>query len=419
MPSSVSNGDTVLYLTESSTDVSSAPITAVVRGDTTLTEGSTIQLMSNSNGISTSGNFTGKFAEGVTLTYEPVLTSDSNNVYLTLGEAKVEEQTRALNQPILDSVSVLGRGTDRLLEWLPPEEFSQAAAEGSLDDIQSQQTSNQISAMYSGFEIFANVGGGNIKTKTGNGSYVKNKGGSMDLGISRAFKNSAGTLIVAPLLDYGKGKYDSYLNNGMHGSGDSKYVAGGVMLRQINNNGFYYEGSFRGGRAETNFASGDFKMGENKVGLGYKTSTPVFAGHVRIGKLLKMNKDNLLHVYGIYSHNHQNSMDTHLSTGEHYDFDSVDNGKFRLGYRLTSRVSPISQLYTGLAYQYEFTGKTSSTYRGYSTPSEEIKGSSGMLELGWQIKANRKIPWVLDINATGWIGQQKGFTATAKMKKAI
>ena len=239
----------------------------------------------------------------------------------------------------------------------------------------------------------------------------------MSLGIARSFRNSAGTLIFAPLFDYGKGSYDSYLANGIHGSGDSKYLAGGVLLRQINDSGFYYEGSFRGGRAETDFLSDNFKMSNNDVSIGYNASSPIFAGHVRVGHLLRMDKNNLLHVYGIYSHNHQNSMSTHLSTGEHYNFDSVDNGKFRLGYRLTSRVSNVSRLYSGLAYQYEFTGGTCASYKGYKTPSEEIKGSSGMLELGWQIKANRKVPWLLDLNVTGWVGQEQGVTATAKMKK--
>ena len=126
--------------------------------------------------------------------------------------------------------------------------------------------------------------------------------------------------VIAPVIDYGKTTYDSYLSDGTKGHGSSKYFLGGLLVRKMNKNGFYWEGSFRGGKADTE------------------------------------------HVYGVYSHTHVNGMNTKISTGERYSFDSVDNGTFMLGYRLTTRTSPISRLYTGLAFQYEFNGSTSATW---------------------------------------------------------
>lgn len=132
-----------------------------------------------------------------------------------------------------------------------------------------------------------------------------------------------------------------------------------------------------------------------------------------------MNKNNLLHVYGIYAHNHINGISANLSSGETYDFDSSDSGKFRIGYRLTTRVSGFSKLYTGLAFQYEFNGGTSAKYKNYSTAESEVKGASGMLELGWQLHANKKSAWVVDFNVTGWTGLQKGLIGSAKIKKSF
>jgi len=41
----------------------------------------------------------------------------------------------------------------------------------------------------------------------------------------------------------------------------------------------------------------------------------------------------------------------------------------------------------GLAYQYAFNGNAKVTYNpGGTTPNPGVKGSSGMLELGWQMK---------------------------------
>ena len=417
LPSYTSANNTALTLTDGSTDISNSAITAVVYGGTTLTTGDTVNLISNSNGLNTSGvSFDSRFAEGVTVTYDSNISSTDNSLVLTIGEPIIEEQTRALSQGVLNATGVIARGTERIIDWLPPEEFSDTASEENSDE----QASSIAAAINNSFGMFTNMDGSKLKTKTGNGSYIDSNGGGIDMGLARALETQAGdTFIFAPIFDYGKSDYDNYLSNGTHGSGSSKYIAGGIIGRKMLKNGFYYEGSFRGGKAETVFSSDDFMMGTHRVNVGYEASAPVFAGHVRLGKLFRMGKNNLMHVYGIYSHSHINDMDTTLSTGEHYNFDAVDSGKFRLGYRLTTRTSKISRLYTGIAYQYEFNGSTHGNYRTYSTPEAEIKGSSGMLELGWQIKPTKKVHWMVDINVTGWAGVQQGITATAKLKKSF
>ena len=114
-------------------------------------------------------------------------------------------------------------------------------------------------------------------------------------------------------------------------------------------------------------------------------------------------------------------MGADLSSGEHYNFSSADSGRFRIGYRMTTRTSKISRIYTGLAYQYEHASGITAKYlaKDLSTASAGNSGSSGMLELGWQIKPLKNNPWMVDINATGWIGHQRGVTAFAKVQKAF
>ena len=112
-------------------------------------------------------------------------------------------------------------------------------------------------------------------------------------------------------------------------------------------------------------------------------------------------------------------MDSDLSSGEHVDFSSVHAQKIRIGYRFTTRTSAVSRVYTGLAYQYESTSGATATALDYNKHSDGSKGSSGMLELGWQIKPNTNNPWLLDINATGWIGYNRGFNAMMRMQRSI
>ena len=184
-------------------------------------------------------------------------------------------------------------------------------------------------------------------------------------------------------------------------------------------NGFYYETSFRAGKVKTDFASSNIDKTGAFGNVTYDTSATALSGHLKLGKAFRLNKNNLLDVYGIYSHAHQGGMSANLSSGEHYNFSSANSGRFRIGYRMTTRTSKISKIYTGLAYQYEHASGITATYKDYETPSAGESGSSGMLELGWIIKPLKVSPWAIDINATGWIGHQRGVTAMAKIQKAF
>lgn len=275
-----------------------------------------------------------------------------------------------------------------------------------------------------GFEIFAHSGYGHLKTKTGKNSFVRTNNGNYDLGFARSLDMKEGTFVWAPIIEHSAGHYDAVLSDGRKGYGSAKYAAGGLIFRQINNSGFYFEGSARFGRSENDFISDHFKDAKgNFVRATYHTSAPIFAGHVRIGKALRLNKNNLLDVYGIYAYARQGGMNTELSTGDPYEFSSVSSSRVRVGYRLTTRTSKISRIYTGLAYQYESNSdaeaKTWDAEGAAWSLNAGSKGSSGMLELGWQIKPNKSNPWLLDINATGWVGHQKGATAMAKIQKSF
>lgn len=413
LPSTTQNGDTALTLTEGSTDISNRTINAVVAGGTDLKTGDKITLLANGNGLNTSGaTMNSRFAEGVTLTYDTEMNATNNGVELTLGDARVEDQTRALNQGAIVASGEISNSTARIMDSIRVEDFDPT-------DEESKESSN-LTMISNSWGIFADMNGGRIKTKTGSGSYIQGKNRGFNMGLARMLGTpDSAPFVIAPVFDYGKSTYDSYLSDGTHGHGSAKYFLGGIFLRKMNKNGFYWEGSFRGGKADTNFYSHDFLRGSQRSSVGFDDSTPAFAGHVRIGKLKRLDKNNLMHVYGVYSHSHVNSMSTKLTTGEKYNFDSVDNGTFMLGYRLTTRTSKISQIYTGLAFQYQFNGSTSATYRGYTTPKAEIKGATGILELGWQIRPQKSHPWALDINFTGRIGLQKGITASAGVKKAF
>uniref|UniRef100_UPI0025EA1135 autotransporter domain-containing protein n=1 Tax=Anaerovibrio sp. TaxID=1872532 RepID=UPI0025EA1135 len=131
-----------------------------------------------------------------------------------------------------------------------------------------------------------------------------------------------------------------------------------------------------------------------------------YSMHLGLGKKIAVAHDNTMDLYGKLFYTHQNSAGTELSTGEHYDFGSVNSIRMRLGGRYTHKINELNKLYAGLAYEYEFKGDATATYQEFTTPSPSIKGGSGMLELGWQAKASKNLTVGLSMN--GWVGKKQG-----------
>ena len=423
LPENTTNGTKILTLTDTEgTDLSNTVLNVYADKAANIQIGDNVYLVTNNNGGLTLSNLTtsGKLSQGISLEYPmaltPVTDSDGKIVTMqaTFGAARASEQTKAINQGLVTNFQMANILNDKLVDWLPPIDFDE------LEDGQEGQDDPPAPPEViepKGYEIFMNIGYGKLKTKTGDNSEVETKGQNYDLGAARVLQQGSGPLYVAPIFQYGHGDYDTYLPNGIHGQGKSKFFMGGLIARKMNNNGFYYEGSFRAGKAKNDFSSNDFKLNGENVNVSYDTSTPVFAGHLKVGKNMRLNKNNLLDIYGIYFYTRQNGTGADLSTGEHYDFSASTSQRVKLGYRLTTRTSKISRIYTEMAYQYEKCSDISATYLNLSTPQAGDRGSSGMFQVGWLIKPSQKIPMMLDLNATAWVGHQSGVTAAIKFKR--
>ena len=411
----------MLTLTDSAgTNLSNVKINAgiVASGTNNLAVGDTINLLTNSNGLTTNSATTyGTLTEGVSTSYGVDVLQSGNSVVanVTKVPSTLNSQINILNVNPVPSIihNVIKNDT------LPGIDFD---FEDDGDEDGAKEMADVPNPNPPGWEIFADMGGGSLRTKTGGGSYVDTKTTNFDLGMARMIDNGgAGKLTFAPIIDYVHGNYDSYLSDGTHGNGSTKYTAGGGIFRNSWGSGFYLEGSFRIGKVKTDFASDNMDTSGLNQRVTYDASATAWAGHLKFGKNLRLNKNNLLDVYATYSHARQNSMGVHLSTGEHYNISAANNGRLKLGYRLTTRTSKISRVYMGMAYQYEHASGVTATYleRNLSTGNGGVSGSSGMLELGWLIKPLKNNPWALDIHATGWVGHQRGVTAMAKVSKSF
>ena len=88
----------------------------------------------------------------------------------------------------------------------------------------------------------------------------------------------------------------------------------------------------------------------------------------------------------------------------------------KVGCRLTSKVQN-GKIYYGIAYQYEGNAKIKAKQVGNENIFASGKGSSGVIELGYSISADKSKNLNLDFNASGIAGRQKGFMIQAQLVK--
>ena len=292
-----------------------------------------------------------------------------------------------------------------------------AAGGGDGDRIAQAASGSANRAHYTVYVPFAATGANSMRYHTG--SYVDSHGWNATLGFARALVRGNRTLTVGPLVEYGRSRYDSYLDDGIHGSGNTRYFGAGIMAREDLTNGVYYEGSLRAGRIHSDYDGLLHAGGDSTAALlstHYAVDSTYYAMHLGLGRVQKLSRDNSLDVYAKYFFSHEGCASSQLSTGETYDFDSVNSQRLRLGTRFSHQVNPRAAFYAGLALEYEFDAESRAAYKGMSTPSPSMKGASGMLELGWRMKPSAHSPLTIDIGASGWTGKQQGVTMNAQFQ---
>ena len=135
--------------------------------------------------------------------------------------------------------------------------------------------------------------------------------------------------------------------------------------------------------------------------------------------MAKINGKDTLDTYAKYFYSQQDGDKVRVkidgAADDQIEFDNVESQRLRLGARLTHQVNENSSLYGGVAYQAETKGEDRATYHGNETAAPSVKGSSVMMELGWQVKPGNG-PVSVDLGVTGWAGKQRGVIGNLGLK---
>lgn len=396
LPDTVQAGDVLLTVTGGSsneqTDLKGSSVNVGITGSApALKSGDNVTLLHNANGILADGTTVyGKMTQGVSLEYDfTTVLQNGDSLVTTIIKSGISDDTKSLVETQAAAAGFINSGADMLVS--------------SGITSMSKVTSAEDNA------IFGAMSGGSMRYDTG--SHADVKGYNFALGMGKAVANNAGRLTFGPFVEYGYGDYTSYLDNGVRGDGKTKYYGVGVLARQDDKSGVYYEGSLRYGRMDADYASND--LGTAGVYSSYDSSSAYYGAHLGIGKVTGLNDTTKADVYAKLLYTHQNGDSVTLQgegNGEVYDFDAVDSTRARVGARVSKAYSERGTGYVGLAYEYEFDGEARATVKGFSTPAPSIKGSSGLVELGYILQPQGVNDPTINIGLQGWGGKKQGFT---------
>ena len=331
-----------------------------------------------------------------------------NELVAEVAGIEVNDQTKSLVETRAATTAMINSAADLLTD----NGFRAAEEAISAQNLSAKVASVAANAVTNnGFQMWAAQGGSSMRLNSG--SYVDAKGWNLNLGFAKQKVAGRNTLTYGPMIEYGRGSYDSYLDNGTHGDGSMDYLGLGVMAKSKNESGLYVEGSLRAGRVKS-----DYSGNIDNTGITYDSSSTYYGIHLGVGQEKELKGGDTIDTYAKYFYSHQASDTVKISTGETYEFDAVDSHRIRIGARYTKKLSGGSAFYTGLAYEYEFGSEAGATFDGYSTPSPSLKGSTGILELGYRFAPqNERISY--GVNLMGMTGKRKGISGGVQINWAF
>ena len=448
LPAGTSNGATMLHLTDKAdTDMTNSKVTVRANGALNLYNNESVYLIKKDGGSLLTNATIDQDVDltvGVTAALKGTVENKDNNLVLNIagperpkssgssgssrsssGSSESSNTSSAENAECASSTSESSSSGSSSSASTPvvtinPDTKSAVetrAAQSNVVNMGSDYlvttTMAQVANADYGADGFASFGGssGSAHMRYKTGSHVDSRGTAFNAGIAKKNTNKSGTFTWGPFFETGHGDYDSYLDNGTHGSGSTSYTGGGIFARQEFASGLYVEGSLRTGKTKADYSSSD-------LGTGYSTNAPYFGAHLGVGRVLPMDGGSL-DIYGRYLYSRTGSDSVHLATGETYDFDAVDSHRLMLGTRYTREANQLSKWYAGAALLYEFGGEARAHYQGYSLASPSSAGTSVMLEGGWKYTPSANSPFELDLGATGWLGKQQGLMFHAGVNYAF
>jgi hypothetical protein len=323
---------------------------------------------------------------GQTVEYLISYDASGNSIEVTYLGERAHPVMKSLSEGIMASQAFLNRGSDFV------------AGEGIANAV--------FATADTGFSMFSSFAYGQSRYNTG--SHVDVKGLSLLLGGGYGVDVSFGRFTIAAFFELGDGEYDSYNDftayGTVKGKGDVNYAGGGILARvdfgQSDSGSTYVEASGRAGRASVDYRSDDLPWSHR-----YDFDSTYYGFHVGVGHVFNVTDSTSIDLYGKWLFTHQGGNDVTINN-THVRFDDVNSHRLRAGLRVTTAITDTIKPYFGAAYEHEMDAKAKATVSGHPIDVPDLKGGTGIGELGLSILAAERLN--LDLGVQGYAGTRQG-----------
>ena len=337
--------------------------------------------------------------QGVSILYDfELMRQGTDELVARVLRATINSGSKSFAEPRCGATDFINRGAD----LLAASGISSAAKEGGRAEEDEKR----------GYQLWAAMSQGTMRAETG--SYVTTTGYNLSVGWAKEGKLKAAKTLFTPFVEYGRGTYHTYLDDGTHGSGKISYLGAGLMGRIERPDGHWLEAALHGGRVRSDY-TGTISAGTVST---YDSGNTYYAAHIGIGKTRLLRTGDTLNTYLRYFYSRQDGTSAQLNTGETYDFDAVASHRMRVGFTFLHREDTSKEIYAGLAYEYEFDGEGAASVQGLATDRPALRGGSTMVELGYRfIPPDSRLSW--HIHMAGWQGTRRGMTGNIQVSWAL
>jgi outer membrane autotransporter protein len=408
LPGTLANGGTVLTVTDSGAaiDLDNSRINVGIDGaHTALNAGDTVTLIDASATTSLS-------ATGINSTTDSTTLSDG--IIDIKGTLAADTTAKKLNFSVTSLAASAYTKT-----------FSEGYAGGLIfvaqaGDLAARQGVSALRRIQGqnapgGLSGFGALEWGSSRYETG--SHVDVKGYHLLAGLGTNGQGSAGGYTLGAFFEGGDGDYDSknsFANATVKGDGDVRYYGAGILGRFDFAGNFYLDGSLRAGRVEN-----DFSAVINGKQSKYDSASQYASLHTGAGYLWQVSETNTLDFNAQFLWTRQDGDNVTLSTGHRVRFSAADSERLRLGAKFSTAVSARANFHVGAAWEREFDGKIKATVNGYAIAAPELKGNTGIAEIGFELRPAANHPLRLDIGFQGYRGQRDGTAGSVKLNYAF
>lgn len=403
--------DMIIIAGDKVTDLSNVKLSITFSGmDRPAEVGDNIYLIRNDKGIITKNMTLNQNGQqkviGTAYIYDLEFGTDSNSINATISNVTAiivdktfNDHSKALAEGRVASMAHLNMGGDLIAE----QGMDQAIHAGRASGTPGKK-----------FSLFAAMNATSSKYDTG--SHIDLYGYSALAGAAIT-PPALSSLTAGLFAESGWGHYGSmseFEDGTVLGAGRSKYYGGGLMTQydfsKMGVSGLSVDASFRAGKADTSFNSGDLPDSH------YDLSAPYYGIHAGVNYTRQLTAKLKMANYARFFWTHLDG-DTAPIDNSEFSFRTMDSQRIKAGtrflYEACSGITP----YAGASYEWECSGTARAIVdgaNGMAAPS--LRGGTGTGELGMIYQPMAESPFWVDLSAQGHVGERQGVSGSVRVR---